>query len=191
MIYGYARVSTARQADGNSLDAQRQQLTAAGAATVIADVFTGTSADRPELCRLLDTLKSGDTLMATKLDRLGRSVRQVNDLIDALHDRGITVHILNIGILDGTPTGRLMRNVLLAIAEFERDLIVERTQEGRDLARQNPAYRDGRRPKYTRAQMDHAMDLLTTHTYRDTVRMTGISRSTLAREAARRRAVQQ
>lgn len=190
MIYGYARVSTARQADGNSLEVQRQQLTEAGAEVIVADVFTGTSADRPELCRLMDTLEPGDILMATKIDRLGRSVRQVTEFIDTLHTRGIGVHILNLGLLDDTPTGKLMRNVLLAIAEFERDMIVERTQEGRELARQNAEYRDGRRPKFTRAQLDHAMDLLTCHTYRDTVRMTGISRATLAREAARRRAAQ-
>ena len=90
--------------------------------------------------------------------------------------------VLNLGVLDNSSTSVLMRNVLLAFAQFERDMIVERTQEGRAIARTKEGYREGRPLKYTRAQLEHAMDLLKDHSYTQVERMTGISKSTLLRE---------
>ena len=81
----------------------------------------------------------------------------------------------------------LLRNILLSFAQFERDMIVERTQEGRAIARQRDGYREGRPKKYSRAQIDHAMELLDDHSYKQVVEMTGISRATLARERKERR----
>lgn len=189
MIYGYARVSTPGQdREGNGMAAQRSQLQQAGAQEIREDIYTGTKADRPALTELLTLIAPGDTLLVTRLDRLGRSIPQVNQIIEDLISRGITVHVLNIGIMDNTPTGRLIRNILLAVAEFERDMIIERTAEGKEIAKLNPNYRDGRPPKYTRIQMDHAMDLLQNHSYKQVARMTGISKATLCRERARRRA---
>lgn len=131
MIYGYARVSTKGQAkDGNSLEAQETALREAGAAEVYADAFTGTKAHRPQLDKLMEVLQPGDKLVVTKLDRVARSTIQGIELIQTLLDKGVAVHILNMGLLDDTPTGRLIRTVLLAFAQFERDMIVERTQEG-------------------------------------------------------------
>lgn len=188
MIYGYARVSTPGQDRfGNGLEAQREKLRDAGAVEVREDVFTGTKSDRPALTKLLADLTRGDTLLVTKLDRLGRSVGQVNDIIEDLIDRGVIVNVLNLGIMDNTSTGRLMRNMLLAIAEFERDMIVERTADGKAVARQNPGYREGRRPKFSRAQLDHAMALLRDHSYAQVEKMTGISKATLGRERRRRK----
>lgn len=188
IIYGYARVSTPRQEhSGNSLDAQCKQLRHAGAQDIRQDVFTGTKSERPALVKLLEELQQGDTLLVTKLDRLGRSILQVNQIISNLIDQNITVHVLNIGIMDNTPTGRLIRNIFLAIAEFERDMIIERTAEGKAIARLNPNYREGRRPKFMQSQLDHAMELLETHTYKEVAAMTGISTATLGRESRRRR----
>ena len=100
MVYGYARVSTKGQAkDGNSLEGQETTLRAAGAVEIYMDSFTGTKMDRPELTRLLGILKEGDTLIVTKLDRFARSVSQASGLITELIDRGITVNVLNLGIL--------------------------------------------------------------------------------------------
>ena len=181
-VYGYARVSTFGQAkDGNSLDAQKAALTAAGATEVFFDTFTGTKMERPGFDRLNSLLKGGDTLIVTKLDRFARTVGQASELITELIDRRITVNVLNLGILDNSSTSVLMRNILLAFSQFERDMIVERTQEGRAIARTKEGYREGRPKKYTRAQLDHAMDLLKEYSYTQVERITGISKSTLIR----------
>lgn len=148
MIYGYARVSTKGQAkDGNSLEAQDKLLREAGATEIYYDSFTGTKIDRPEFDKLLLILTAGDTLVVTKLDRLARSVAQGIQIIEDLIARGVTVHILNLGIMDNTSTGKLIRNVMLAFAEFERDMIVERTQEGKAIARAKGVRVDGRPEK--------------------------------------------
>ena len=182
MVYGYARVSTKTQAkDGNSLEVQENALKAAGAAEIYADAFTGTKSRRPELDKLLTVMQSGDTLKVTKLDRIARSATQGIELIQSLLDKGITVHVLNMGMVDNTPTGKLVRNIMLAFAEFERDMIVERTGEGKAIARQNPDFKEGRPPKYGRAQLNHAMELLENHSYKEVSEMTGISKSTLLR----------
>ena len=182
MIYGYARVSIKTQAkDGNSLEAQENALRAAGATEIFADAFTGTKSHRPELDKLLEVMRSGDTLKVTKLDRIARSATQGIELIQSLLDKGITVHVLNMGVMDNTPTGKLVRNVMLAFAEFERDMIVERTAEGKAIAKQNPEFKEGRPPKYSRAQLNHAMELLEKYSYKQVEDMTGISKSTLLR----------
>lgn len=148
MIYGYARVSTKGQArDGNSLEAQDKILREAGATEIYYDSFTGTKLTRPEFDKLKALLKAGDTLVVTKLDRLARSAAQGSQMIEELIVRGVTVHILNLGIMDNSPTGRLIRNVMLSFAEFERDMIVERTQEGKAIAREKGIRVDGRPEK--------------------------------------------
>lgn len=186
MIYGYARVSTKTQAkDGNSLEAQENALRAAGATMIYADAFTGTKSHRPELDKLLAVMQSGDTVKVTKLDRIARSATQGIELIQSLLDKGITVHVLNMGMMDNTPTGKLVRNVMLAFAEFERDMIVERTSEGKVIAKQNPDFKEGRPPKYSRTQLNHAMELLEKYSYKEVSEMTGISKSTLLRAKKR------
>lgn len=182
-IYGYARVSTIGQAkDGNSLEAQESALRAAGATEIFVDAFTGTKMERPEFDRLNSLLQKGDTLIVTKLDRFARTVGQASELITDLIDRGITVNVLNLGMLDNSSISVLMRNILLSFAQFERDMIVQRTQEGRAIARTKEGYREGRPKKYTGAQLRHAMNLLKDHSYTQVAAMTGISKSTLIRE---------
>lgn len=184
MIYGYARVSTRGQAtEGNSLEAQERVLKEHGAERIYKDSFTGTSIHRPELEKLLNEVKGGDTIIVTKLDRIARSLSQGNDLITSLINRGVTVNILNIGILDNTPSSKLIRGIFLSFAEFERDMIVERTQEGRRIS----GNLGGRPRKYTKTQLDHALDLLKGHSYHQVEAMTGISKSTLIREVRRRK----
>ena len=94
---------------------------------------------------------------------------------------GIKVCILNIGVMDNTPTSKLIRNIFFAFAEFERDMIVERTQEGKAIAKENPGFREGRPQKYKKVQLDHALSLLGSYSYRQVEQMTGISKSTLIR----------
>lgn len=148
MIYGYARVSTKGQArDGNSLEYQITALKEAGADEIFCDSFTGTKIDRPEFDKLKAELISGDKLIVTKLDRFARSAAQGSELIESLIQQGVTVHILNMGIMDNTPTGKLIRTIMLGFAEFERDMIVQRTQEGKEIARSKGIRVDGRPKK--------------------------------------------
>lgn len=182
MVYGYCRVSTQMQArDGNSLEAQEQLLKENGAKKIYSDAFTGTKAHRPELDKLLTVLQAGDKLVVTKLDRIARSASQGIELVQTLLDKGVTVHVLNMGLLDNTPTGKLIRNIMLAFAEFERDMIIERTQEGKTIARRQPDFREGRPHLYSRKQIQHALELLQDHSYRQVTELTGISKSTLIR----------
>ena len=186
-IYGYARVSTAGQRrDGNSLEAQTEQLKASGASVIYKDAFTGKVTSRPELDKLLKKLESGDTVVFTKLDRVARSITQGEALINQLIDMGVTVNILNMGVLDNTPASKLMRQMFFCFAEFEREMIVTRTQEGKAIAREKPGFKEGR-PKTDRNRLDLAMELLKENSYNQVASMTGISVSTLTREKRRRK----
>lgn len=180
--YGYARVSTVDQ----DLQLQLQALEKEGCQKVFKDKFTGTKRDRPEFNKLLEMLKKGDTLVITKLDRFARSTLDGIETIKNLFERGIKVHVLNIGLVEDTPTGRLIFNVMLAFAEFERDMIVERTQEGKAIARLDPNFKEGRPNKYSKKQIDHAITLKETNTYKQVEEMTGISKSTLIRARRKR-----
>jgi DNA invertase Pin-like site-specific DNA recombinase len=181
--YGYARVSTVNQAaNGNSLEAQKKELEKAGAEKIYIDHFTGTEMNRPEFDKLHRELTSGDILIVTKLDRFARSVSQASDLITELIDSGVTINVLNLGILSNDSVSTLMRNIMLSFAQFERDMIVQRTQEGKAVARTHSDYHEGRPRKYSRMQMDHAMELLKEYSYKQVADMTGISKSSLVRE---------
>lgn len=183
MIFGYARVSTKGQAkDGNSLEYQEEELKRAGASKIYQESFTGTKTSRPVLDKLLKQLNSGDTVIVTKLDRIARNAKGGLELIDQILDKGCSIRILNMGMFDASPTGKLMRTVMLAFAEFERDMIVQRTQEGKAIAKQNPDFREGRPNVYSKDQKAHALELLKSgETYREVERKTGISKSTLIR----------
>lgn len=153
MTYGYARVSTKGQAkDGNSLEGQSILLKEAGVDKIFYDSFTGRKMERPEFNKLLSILHEGDKLVVTKLDRFARSAVQGSQMIEELIGKGVTVHVLNIGLMDNTPTGKLIRNIMLSFAEFERDMIVERTQEGKAIAREKGIRVDGRPKKNVPAE---------------------------------------
>lgn len=187
MIYGYCRVSTKGQAkDGNSLEAQEKAVREAGATIIYQDAFTGTKSDRPQLNILMENLNEGDKIIVTKLDRLARSARQGLDIVDQIINKGGTIHILNMGVLDNTPTGKLIRTIFFAFAEFERDMIVERTQEGKAIAKHNAEKRgekfvEGRPQKFDDDKIKTALELLETKSYTQVVKLTGISKSTLIR----------
>ena len=183
MIYGYARVSTATQGrDGNSLEEQSAALVSYGCQEIITESFTGKTMDRPKFQELLNRLQANDTLVVCKLDRFARTAIEGVQTVKELFERGIKVHILNMGLIENTLTGNLILTVMLAFAEYERGMIVERTQMGKAAARQNPNFKDGRPKKYSSAQIALALDLLKSgKTYREVENMTGISKSTLVR----------
>lgn len=185
MIYGYARVSTI----GQDLEAQIAQLRDNGAETIYSEKFTGTKKDRPEFIRLLDALQPGDTLIVTKLDRFARSTVDAITTVKELFNRGVKIHVLNMGVIEDTVTGRLILTIFSGFAEFERDMIVERTQEGKAIARQKVGFTEGRPRVYTKKQIDHAISLLDTNSYNEVSLITGISKSTLIREVRRRKGI--
>ena len=130
-LLGYARVSTAEQ----NLDLQRDALTAAGCYRIFADTGSGALTARPQLDTLLDHLRPGDTLVVWKLDRLGRSLRHLVDSVTALAERGVGFRSLQESIDTTTPGGKLVFHLFAALAEFERDIIRERTTAGLSAAR--------------------------------------------------------
>lgn len=121
-------------------------------------------------------------MVGCKLDRFARTAIEGVQTVRELFERGVRVHILNMGLIENTLTGNLILTVMLAFAEYERGMIVERTQAGKAVARQDPNYREGRPKKYTPIQIRHAMELLAAgKSYRQVEALTGISKSTLLR----------
>ena len=150
---GYARVST----EGQSLDAQLAALKAAGCVKTWREKISGVRADRPQLAKLMASLSSGDVVVVCKLDRLGRSTRELHELIYRIDQAGAAFRSLGDPLFDtSTSQGRLLVTMLAAIAEFERELIRERTGEGRKRALAN-GVRFGRKPKLTDHQRKEAM----------------------------------
>lgn len=184
MKYGYARVSTSKQ----ELEVQLNQLEKEGCKKIFKEKHTGTKADRPELKKVIDILQNGDTLVVTKLDRLARNTKEGIEIIDDLFRRDVKVHVLNIGLLENTTMGRFFLQTMLAVAEMERNMIVERTQEGKKIARQNEGYKEGRPKKFSKMQIQHAMELLENHSTSQVSKMTGISTRTLFREKSKTKA---
>lgn len=140
MKYGYARVSTLNQ----DLESQIQMLQKEGCEKIYFEKFTGTKFERPQFQEVLSMLETGDILVVTKLDRFARSAVDAIQTIKLLFEKGIKVHVINMGLIEDTPTGRLMFNIMSAFAEFERDMIFERTKEGKALAKLRPDFKEGR-----------------------------------------------
>lgn len=155
MLIGYARVSTTAQ----SLDLQLDALSKAGAECVFSDVASGKRDDRPGLADALATLKAGDVLVIWKLDRLGRSLKHLVQVVTGLQERGIGLRVLTGGIDTTNAPGRLVFGIFAALAEFERELIQERVMAGLEAAKAR-GRRGGRRPKIASKQLAHARRLL-------------------------------
>src|SRR3989442_9417699 len=155
MKIGYCRVST----DDQNPDLQLTALKRAGCRTIFTDKATGATVKRPELAKCLKALKAGDTLVVWKLDRLGRSLRDLIALLDDLKTRGVVFRSLTEAIDTATPTGRAMWQMVGILAELERSLIQERTKAGRAAA-QARGVKMGRKPLLSTSQVAHAHKLL-------------------------------
>ena len=179
--YGYARVSTASQ----STKEQIQQLLENGVEkkNIFSEKFTGTKRDRAKFNQLLAGLKSGDEIVVTKLDRFARNTREALDIIEPLLDDNVTIKVLNLGTIENTSMGRMVTRTLLSVAEMERDMIVERTQEGKMFAKKNnPNFKEGRSKATITPKKRHAYELLISgKSYKEVESITGYSRSTLFR----------
>lgn len=189
-IYGYCRVSSKKQiVEGNGLDVQEKEILEKYENAIIKkEQFTGTTTERPIFQNVIHELETGDTLVVTKLDRLARNTVEGIEIVQQLFEKGVAVHVLNVGLLENTSMGKFFLTTLLAVAEMERNTILERTQAGKEIARTKEGYREGRPQKYTPEQLEYAMELLKTNSYTQVEKMTQISKSTLTREARKRKA---
>ena len=142
MFVGYARTSTIEQEAG--LEAQRRDLASIGVEKVFAEQTSSVGA-RPQLDAALDFIRAGDTLVVTKLDRMARSVRNLCDIVERIEAKGASLRILAMNLDTATPTGRLMLNVIASVAQFEREMMLERQREGIAKAKGEGRYK-GRKP---------------------------------------------
>lgn len=177
--YGYVFVSSKQ--NRNSLDEQERAVREAGAEYVFVDEYTGPNTKRTELEKLLYKVNAGDTIVISKLDRIANSVQHGITFINDLVQQGVRVHVMNIGVMDHSSTGRLILNTMLRFAEFEREMNMQKAREGKVAARSKEGYREGRKPKYSECQLKLALELLQSHSYAQVVEITGISKRTLIR----------
>lgn len=177
MLIGYARVSTQEQ----NLDLQLEALTKAGCKKIFDDKISGSRTERPGLNKVLEILREGDTLVVWKLDRLGRSVKNLVDLVGELHKNGVQFKSLTDAIDTGTSSGRFFFHVMASLAEMERELTIERTRAGLEVARQL-GRKGGRKRQMTDSKIESAKKLLENGVPpRDVAKNLGVSVPTLYR----------
>lgn len=180
---GYARIST----DGQNLDLQLDALRDAGCSKIFQDVISGSRSDRPELEQALDYLRPGDTFVVWRLDRLGRSVKHLIEVVNDLQERGVGLTSLQEDIDTSSPSGKLVFHIFGALSEFERDLLRERTKAGLDAARRRGRV-GGRKTVMTPNKLATARKLYedpdNAMTMKEIAETVGISRSTLYRHFA-------
>ena len=176
-IFGYARVSTEQQ----NLDRQIDALKRYGVEIIYNEKMTGTKRDRPELNKLIERLAPGDTVVIESLSRLGRSTKDLLELMELFDSKGVNVVSLKERIDTTSSTGKLVFTIMSAIAQFERDIIADRTQEGLKAARARG--RNGGRPKIATDKVKQAVKLYGTGQYsiREIEGLTGVKKSTLYR----------
>ena len=153
-IIGYARVST----EGQELTVQLEELKAAKVDKVFKEKASGVKEDRPELTKMIDYARVGDTVVVCKLDRIARSTKHLLQIVETLEAKKVSFKVLNINLDTATPTGKLMLSMLAAIGQFEREMMLERQREGIRLAKDKGAY-TGRKPT-AMAQATKVMELI-------------------------------
>ena len=141
--------------------------------------------------KIINELQEGDTLVVTKLDRLARNTVEGIQVIENLFNKSVSVHVLNVGLLENTTMGKFFLTTLLAVAEMERNTIIERTQAGKEIAKAKEGFKEGRPKKFTSKQLDHALSMLSinggSYSYSEVEEITNISKSTLTRECRKRK----
>ena len=177
MMYGYARVSTADQ----NLDRQKDALKKYGVDHLFCEKISGAKKSRPELDRMLSLLENGDSVVIESLSRLGRSVKNLSELMETFNEKGIRLISLKESIDTSSATGRLLFTIISSLAAFERETLIERTNEG--LAAARARGRLGGRPKTDKATLKKGLALYHTRQYTlaEITALTGVSKSTLYR----------
>lgn len=180
--YGYARVSTQQQDLSRQLDMLKQHH----CIEILTEKISGTRMDRPELFRLKDKVRSGDTIIIESFSRLGRSTKDLIELVEYFESKGVKLISLKENFDTNTPQGKLMLTVFQAFSQFERDIIAQRTKEGLESARARG--RKGGRPQVKDKSIEKALKLYDSKEYSisEIVGMTGISQATLYRYIRKR-----
>lgn len=184
-VIGYIRVSSKKQMEGNGLEIQREAiLNKYPHAEIVEEQFTGKTTSRPKFNDLIGSLENGDRLVVHKLDRFARTTIEGMNLMNELQDKGIVVEVLNFGTIEEgfSSNNKLMMQIFFAFAEYERDCIIERTQSGKEIAKLDPSFKDGRPKKFKRGQYQLAIELKEQgKTYKQIEQLTGLTRSTIYR----------
>lgn len=178
--YGYALHSSY----GQSFKEQYKLLSEVGCERIIEE---NNMSERAERAQLLELMGEGDTLVVTKLDRFVRHTKEAIQLVNSLLHNGIKVHILNVGLLEASGSGWVFIQTLQAVEEMEKEMLLERTQKGKRLARNRAGYKEGRPAKYTQKELNEALLLLEETSYKKVEEVTGISKSTLVREKRKKK----
>ena len=190
-IIGYVRVSTKGQLDGYSIDQQIGEILSVYKEVVIYEEGLSGAKERPVFNEVLSILEKDDILVVTKLDRFCRTTKEGLQYIDMLLEKRVKIHILNFVLIENTPVGKLIVTNLLAFAEFERAMIIERTQSGKAIAKTKEGFKEGRPKKFTKKQLDNALSMLNinggNYSYSQVEELLGISKSTLIRENNKRK----
>lgn len=190
-IIGYVRVSTKGQLDGYSIDQQIGEILSVYKEVVIYEEGLSGAKERPVFNEVLSILEKDDILVVTKLDRFCRTTKEGLQYIDMLLEKRVKIHILNMGLIENSPVGKLIVTNLLAFAEFERAMIIERTQSGKAIAKTKEGFKEGRPKKFTKKQLDNALSMLNinggNYSYSQVEELLGISKSTLIRENNKRK----
>ena len=174
---GYSRISTADQ----TVDSQKDALLKAGVDSIYSDIYTGTKASRPELDRLKDQLRAGDTIVVTRLDRLGRSTKDLLNLVSDLQEKGVHLEVLEQSINTSTPEGKLFFTLVASFAEFEREIMRARTIDGLKAARARGKV-GGRKSVMTTAKISTAQQMYSEGKYvSEIAEVLGVSRPTIYR----------
>ncbi len=181
MIYGYASVSVKGNFESNTIEEQKKLIKQRyPSAEMIIEKYDNPK-DRPILEECINNMYGGDTLVVSKLDRLCGTIKEGINLIERALSKNIRVNIINMGMIDGTHSGRMIVNIMNAISEFDKAMIVERTQVGKAVAKTREGFKEGRPKKFTEEEIQEALILLQTNSYKVVEEKTGISKSTLIR----------
>lgn len=181
MIYGYASVSSKGQFEANSIEEQTKLIKQRyPSAEMVIEKYDDLK-NRPILKECIHNMYGGDTLVVSKLDRLCSTVKEAINLIEEALSKSIRVNIINMGMIDSTHTGKMILNIMNAFAEFDKAMIIERTQVGKAIAKTKDGFKEGRPKKFSKESIDHALELLKTNSYKVVEEKTGISKSTLIR----------
>lgn len=157
---------------------------------IYSEQFTATTTDRPKFNDLISKMEKNDVLMCTTLDRFCRSLEEGIVLINRLLKEGKYIHILDLGFIEeGSITHKVLVPLLLSLGEMEREKIISRCKIGKNIARTKPGFKEGRPKKFTDTQLNHAVSLLKSHSYKEVEVMTQISKATLAREVRKRKEI--
>ncbi len=181
MIYGYCRATTSKQIELGYLEEQEDLIKDRYYESII---FKESSLDmnvKPEFDRIISLLNPKDILVVTQLDRFATSIGDAVDIIASIRAKEASIHVLNIGLIDFSVLGNVLFNTLCGVNNFDKALLVERIQSGKNKAKKTSGFKEGRPKKFTQEQIYEALEMLNSYSYKKVEELTGISKSTLIR----------